>query len=170
MGRYSIEQKLQMEFIKKPNKMHILDLDDKVLITNGAIGVYITKYTLLINVESYIKNIDIETGEITEHKELEMQELFDRTEDSYLTDRVYLMKSGTIVRKIISKSNKVAFASISDIEKFGENVEFKVEDKTKPICVVENGNVKGLIMPYWSDELSEVEKKEDKEKEEEADE
>lgn len=142
----TIEQKAQMEFIKDPEKVAVIDAGTHIVISFGTKGVYIEKEASLIKFERYLK-FNEQTGEIHQDRNVFPKLIMERTYPAVITDRLAYTEGKDIAVKLVADNGAYAYITIADLSYFGVGCIFRVESETKLVCVTKNGNVVGVIIP-----------------------
>lgn len=149
----TIEQKAQMEFIKDPEKVAVIDAGTHIVISLGTKGVYIEKEAALIKYERYLK-LNERTGEIHQDRNVFPKLIMERTYPAIKTDRLAYTEGKDIAAKLVANNGAYAYITIDNLNYFGPECIFRVENETKLVCVTKNGNVVGVIIPeeIWEEE------------------
>lgn len=145
MGR-TIQQKAQMEFIKNPRGVGVIDADTHIVLSLGTYGVYIEKDAALIRYEGYRKYNPV-TGEIHQDRNVFPELIMERTRPATVTEELAYTKAKEIAVKLIADNGKYAYITLENLKYFGKTAEFRVENNTNAVCVTKNGNVIGVIIP-----------------------
>lgn len=142
----TIQQKAQMEFIKNPRGVAVIDADTHIVISFGTYGVYIEKETALIRYEKYL-HFNKETGEIHQDRNVFPDLILDRTYPAEVTERLAYTKDKEIAIKLLASNGRYAYVALENLNYFGKEAEFRVENNTNTVCVTVYGVVAGVIKP-----------------------